>query len=498
MPSSPASLTQKATSGVAWSAIFQVSRQLLSVLSVSILARHVPPSAYGLIAMAAVLMNFLDTFRDLGTTNALVRETTLTDSLVSTVFWLNCMLGLSTQVALVAVSVPTARFFHEPGLAAVVRALSLVFLINSLAVVPTAMLNREMAFRKINLAGFIGAVAGTTVAITTALHGGGVWSLVFGTLTNNAVNTVACWLFSPCRIRLIFHWKAFQSIASYTLYLSGFNLLNYFSRNADNLIVGRFLGSVPLGFYQMAYNLMTFPLQNFTSVICQVLFPAMARVKEDHARLRAAYIRTCMLIGLFTFPAMLGVAVVAEPFVAVILGKRWLPVAGLLMVFGPVGMLQSVVSTVGLLYNVTGRTDWMFRWGIFSSLLYVASFFIGLPWGIMGVAVSYAVMNVVLLIPCLMIPFHVVQLRLGEFTGKLWPSLRATLLMSILVALWLAGLKRMGVDNGLIQLVSSVAVGIVSYISLLVWPKAPVLRELGSVLEQSGNPIAIRAARYLP
>ena len=498
MPGSQTSLTQKATSGVAGSAIFQISRQLLSLLSVSILARHVPPSAYGLVAMAAVLMNFLDTFRDLGTTNALVREPHLTGTLLSTVFWVNCILGVLVPACIVGLSVPTARFFHEPALAPVVRAFSLVFLINSLGVIPTALLNREMAFRKINLASFLGAVAGTTVAITTAIRGGGVWSLVFGTLTNNLVNTAACWFFSPWHIQWVFQWKAFHSIASYTLYLSGFNVLNYFARNADNLIVGRMLGSVPLGFYQMAYNLMTFPLQNFTAVITQVLFPALSQVSDDNARFRTAYIRTCMLIGLFTFPAMLGVAVVAKPFVIVILGKKWLPVAGLLIVFGPVGMSQSVVSTVGLVYNAKGRSDWMFRWGVFSSILYVASFFIGLPWGIIGVASAYAAMNALLIVPCLLIPFRFIELSLVEFVRNLWPALKAALVMSVLVALWLAGLRRMGVDNAPIQLFSSVMVGILSYVPLLFLWKAPVLHEFRSILEKSGNPAALKASRYLP
>src|SRR5262249_17195496 len=158
--------------------------------------------------------------------------------------------------------------------------------------------------------------------ITMAIRGQGVWSLVFGTITNNIVTTIGFWISCGWRLQWLFRWKAFQSIASYTLYLSGFNVLNYFARNADNLIVGRYLGSVPLGFYQMSYNLMTFPLQNFPSVISQVMFPALSQVSQDNARFRSAYTRMCMLIGLFTFPAMLGIAVTAEPFVAAVLGKR--------------------------------------------------------------------------------------------------------------------------------------------------------------------------------
>jgi O-antigen/teichoic acid export membrane protein len=498
MESPTASLTQKATSGVAWSTIFQVSRQVLSVISVSVLARHVPPSAYGIVSMAATLTNFLETFRDLGTTNALVREPKLTDNLVSTVFWLNCILGVVMSVCVFGIAVPASRFFHEPALVGVIRTVSLVFLLNALAVVPTALLNREMAFRKINMASFAGAVSGTCVAIITAIRGGGVWSLVFGTLTNTAVTTAALWMYCRWRFLWVMRWAEVRCIASYTLNLSGFNILNYFSRNADNLIVGRFLGSVPLGYYQMAYTLMTYPLSNFTSVICQVLFPAMSQVQGDNARFRRAYVRTCMLISLVTFPLMLGLTVTAGPIIVVVLGKRWLPVAGLLTVFGPLGLIQSISTTVGLIYNAKGRADWMFRWAAVSTLFFVGSFFAGLPWGIMGVAIAYAAMFAIVVIPCFAIPFRLIELPLWGFLKELWPSLRASLLMAGVVVLWRLGLNKMGVTNAPVELFSSITVGAISYVLLMLWWKPRVLQEFRDVLEQSGNSIALRLTRYLP
>jgi len=447
--------------------------------------------------MAAVLTNFLDTFRDLGMTSALVRQPSLTDALVSTVFWLNCILGLILPLLIVALSVPAAWFFHEPALGAVLRVLALVFLLNSLAVVPTAILTREMAFRKINLASLAGAVMGTGVAIITALRQGGVWSLVFGTLTNTIVTTTALWISYPWRPQLILRWSEARSIASYTLNLSGFNILNYFARNADNIIVGRYLGSISLGYYQMAYTLMTYPLANFTYIICQVLFPAMAQVQSDNARLRSAYIRTSGLISLFTFPMMLGLTVTVEPFTAAVLGKRWLPVAGLLTVFAPLGLIQSL-ATAGIIYNAKGRTDWMFRWGIVTSLVYVASFFIGLRWGMMGVATSYAIAFTLLAGPTFAIPFRLIDLSLWEFIRSLWPTFKASLAMALIVAGWLAGLRRIGILNAPIQLASAVTIGALAYIVLLYLWKPPVLQALRAILENTANPLAARLASYVP
>src|SRR4051794_39555804 len=390
-------LTQKTTSGVAWSGIFQFARQALSLLSVSVLARLVPPSAYGLIAMAVIFANFFDSFRDLGTGNAIVRELNLNDRFVTTIFWANGILGAALFGCVYALSVPAAAFFHQPALTAVIQVMAVNFFVNALGTVPMAILTRQMAFRQLGIVQFAGALTGTVTAITLALLGYGVWSLVCGTLANNAVATLLSWVYAPLRIGWVMDFGVIRSISRYSLNLTGYGVVNYFTRNADNLIVGRVLGPVPLAYYQMAYTLMTFPLQNFCALIAQVLFPAMSNIREDNERLRSAFLRTSMLIAFFTFPAMLGLLVTADPFVRAVLGTKWLPVATVLLVFAPLGMGQSLLSVTGVIYNVKGRSDWQFALGTFCGALYVLSFYVGSRWGIQGVAEAYALMWTALL-----------------------------------------------------------------------------------------------------
>ncbi len=150
----------------------------------------------------------------------------------------------------------------------------------------------------------------------------------------------------------------------FSLNLSGFGIVNYASRNADNLIIGRVLGSIQLGYYQMAYNLMLAPIQNISSVISQVAYPAFSRIQDDNERFRSAYVRSCALIALVTFPVMAGLAVIADPLVRVILGSKWIGAIRIFEILAPVGLLQSVQTTVGQIYTAKARTDWMFRWGL--------------------------------------------------------------------------------------------------------------------------------------
>ncbi len=491
------SLTQKTAAGVAWISGFQGAKQLLQVISVSVLARRIPAATYGLLGMAILVTNLLETIRDLGTGTALVRERAMPEELVSTAFWLDCATGAAVTLLVILVSWPAARFFHEPRVATILRFLAISFFLGAISVVPTALLHRALEFRKLAFAQTTGAICGAVVAIVVALCGGKVSSLVSANLTISLTTTAAIWFFSPLRVKAVFRVADARRILSFGLHLTGFNVLQYFSRNADNVLVGRFLGSGPLGYYQMGYMLMTYPLQSFNLMLYQVVYPALSNLPDDQERFRAAYLRSCRLIALVTFPLMIGLAVTAQPFIRLFLGARWMPVAGLLLVFGPLGAAESIYTTVGLIYNTQGRPDLRLRWTVFASTLYVLSFVVGLRWGILGVASSYAIVWTALMFPSFAIPFRLVGLSIKTFVQALWPMMWYSLVMAVAAGGWLHGLHRLGIENAAVEFTTTAAVGAVLYTALVLWRSPPVLSELSAVLEGSSHRGIRYAAGYL-
>jgi PST family polysaccharide transporter len=495
MTSDNRSLTQRSAAGVAWILAFQITKQLLSVVTVSILARRIPPRAYGIMGMAILVTNLLETIRDLGTGTALVREQTLSDELASTAFWLNCTSGLVVTLLVVALSYPAALFFHEPMVARVLQILSVSFFLGAIGVVPTALLNRAMRFRHLALAQASGIVLSSMIAIAIALAGGKISALVTAALVNSLVTTAVVWIFAPFHLKFVFSGVDARRILSFGLHLTGFNGMNYFSRNADNVLVGRFLGSSALGYYQMAYMLMTYPIMNFTVMMVQVSYPAMSTFRDDLKRLRETYLRICQSIALVTFPIMLGLAVTAPSFVRVFLGPRWLPVANLLLIFGPLGALQSL--PVSLIYIVRGRPDLNFRWTTFASAAYVLSFIVGLRWGIIGVASCYAIVWTLLMFPAFLIPFRLIKLSGRVFVRSLWSTVWCSVVMTVVAECWLQVLLRLGVENAPIQLFSTITVGAVTYVTLIWWRKPPALSELSTVARGSSHPLARMVVRLL-
>ncbi len=465
--SGPETLTRKALAGTGWSGMATAARQVLSFAAVAVLARKLGPDAYGLMGMAALLTNFLLNFKDLGTATAIIQRPEITQKLLSSVYWLNLALGLSLSLAVIALAIPAAHFFREPELAPVMWALSASFSITASGLVQNAILSRAMRFDQLAIADFASAVAGYAIAIPCAYAGLGVWSLVFANLMGSITSTAVYWMFCRWHPTREFDSGSVRSIAGFSLNLSGFGIVNYFARNADNLVIGRVLGSVPLGLYQMAYNLMLFPIQNISAVIAQVLFPGFARIQDDDVRFRSAYTRSCMLIGLITFPTIAGLAVVANPLVRAILGPKWLPVIPLFQILAPVGLIQSVQTTIGQIFTAKGRTDWMFRWGLVQTGCLVLSFLIGVHWGVMGVASAYAITYAVAIAyPGFAVPFRLIGLRFRDFARALLPQLGITATMVAGCAVLLHFIRTIPAAA---QLAASVSLGAILYLGLMLW-----------------------------
>ena len=193
---------------------------------------------------------------------------------------------------------------------------------------------------------------------------------------------------------------------------------------------------------------------------------------------------------------MLGLTVAAVPFVRVFLGAHWMPVATLLIIFGPLGALQSV-TIVTLIYNTQGRPDLNLRWNLFASTMYVVSFVVGLHWGIFGVAATYSIVWTSLMIPSLFIPFRLVKLSLKAYFGALWPTIWMSLAMTGVSEAWLLGVRRVGFHNALFQAASTAVIGAGMYLGLVLWRKPPALFDVSSIVEGSSHPVACLVARFL-
>jgi len=196
----------------------------------------------------------------------------------------------------------------------------------------------------------------------------------------------------------------------------------------------------------------------------RVMFPLLSKIQNDNKRFRDIYLKLVNTISLLSFPLMLGLVAVSDNFVVVVFGAKWEPVTTLILILAPLGLLQSIYTPAGIIYQAKGRTDWWFRWGLLTGVLFVTAFWIGLEWGIIGVALAYLIVNVITIYPGLVIPFKLIGLKTNNFVL----SFGRTFLISSLMFLSVIAINYLlKIYIGLTEsLIVSVFSGILIYIGL--------------------------------
>lgn len=427
------SIENKVVVGAKWAGVSQFGRQALIGITLVLLARLLPPEDFGLAAMAAAAVVFANVLSDMGLASAVIRSPRLSTIMLSGLWWANMVMGVIASLILVAIAAPLATFYHEPRVAPLLKGLALVPLFTGFASLQRAILERKLAFNTLARIEIIAAAGGGGVAVAGAFIGAGAWSIILQSVVTQAIMLFLLWKAAAFVPMTFIHWKAIRNAVKFGAWLASFSIINLIGRNTDNFIIGRVLGATALGVYGLAYQMMLYPLFAVTSALGRVLYPALSRFSNNKRRLGRAYLRAIGAIALVSFPLLIGLWSLAVPFVHTVFGSRWTAVIPLLMILIPVGLFQSISSTVGILYQIMGKTDLMFKWIVPATALGVLSFLIGVHWGVYGVVVCYAIANAILAWPCFSIPFGLIGLKVSHLKPTLGPPLAASLTMGMVL-----------------------------------------------------------------
>ncbi|TIV14664.1 MAG: lipopolysaccharide biosynthesis protein, partial [Mesorhizobium sp.] len=346
-------------------------KMVIQFLSVIILARLLLPEDFGLVASVGPIVAFVGLLQNLGLQQALVQRKDISDRQLNQVFWISALVGLGSAVVVAALAPAIAGFYGDQRMLGITVASALPLLLGSIAAVPLALMNRHLQFGQLAFNDVITAAAGLVAAAIAAWAGMGYWSLVLGPAVAAVVALGAAWLvvrWTPSRP----DFRVESEILSFGANLTGFNLVNFFSRNLDNILIGKYSGAIELGYYDRAYKLLLFPLQNITQPLTRVMVPLLSRIHEDKVRFRDLYVRTNWMLAAVTMPGIAALTLTSEQVVALLFGPRWTAVAPIFAWLGIASLMQSVSSTTGWIFICQGKTKAMFQWGAYSSLTTVA------------------------------------------------------------------------------------------------------------------------------
>jgi len=453
-------------SGVRWGTFDRTVQTVLRMGTTILLARLVAPEDFGLIAIALVVVNLAALISGLGLGPALVQRRELRAEHIGVAFTLSAGFGTFLAALTALSAVPAAAFFDQPSLREVLPVLAVIFLFKGIELTPNDMLIREMRFRGYYLTSTIAVTVASAVGVVLAVAGWGIWALVSLSLVEAALASVLAWVvairagvWSPS---VSMDRAALRDLLPYSSYVTVSLLVGYGQSNADNLLVGKILGARPLGYYNLAYRAFLLPLQRFGEVIGDSVFPALSAVKDDLPRLRAGFIRSTQYVALVFFPLTIGMAITAPQAVPVAFGRQWIPAVHTLQVLALTGPLASMSRLKGALCLAIGRPNWDFWLNVFGFALFVPAFVIGVQYGILGVAVSYAVACAIETPVVVYVIGKGIQTGPGAVLRPLLPVVLATLVMGAGTA-GVGGLMEGSVAQPL-QLVGMVLTGAALYL----------------------------------
>jgi PST family polysaccharide transporter len=459
-------IRNKTINGVFWNGVGNVIRQLFLIITMIIMARYLSPEDFGTFAILMIFVMFMTIFSSMGTSQSIIQMESYSSTMLSSIFYFNIIIGIVFFAVLSIFSNSIAIFFSNAVLDKLLPLIGLSFLITTVALVNKTLLEKELKFKDVIIVESLAIVISSIIGIVSAVQGFGVYSLIFITFSNTIILALGFFMREPWRPSLVFKFEDIKAVWHYSMHLTGFAIINYFSRQSDHFIIAKFIGSGALGIYSIAYKIMLYPLENIARVIVRVLFPAFSEVKHDNERFKKGYLTAIKFIALITFPLMLGLMATANNFVLVIFGEDWKEMALILTILAPIGLIQSIVTTTGSIYMAKGSTDIMFKIGSVAAVVIVTSFIIGSSFGLEGITYAYLVGSLIMLYPNLHFAWKQIDLKPFEGIKHLSPFIISSTIMGGLV--FIVGIYLISLSISLsFVLILQVLTGIVIYLIML-------------------------------
>jgi O-antigen/teichoic acid export membrane protein len=426
-------ISKQAVKGTLWTYVAFAGGKLLTFVSTLILARLLSPEQFGIVGYCLIVIYFLDTFNTFGVGTALISRRDRLEEAANAAFWIS--IGSSALLCAIAwVAAPfIAGFFDEPLVTDLVRTLMIAQLIAAVGAVPNALSQRHLKF-KVRLIPELGrALTKGGVSVLMALMGYGVWSLVYGQIAGEIFTSVALWVIMRWRPTALLDGLVSRQIFAVGGHAALATLIGIVQANIDYILIGRMLGSAPLGLYMLAFRIPDLVIRNFNWVTQKVAHPILAQLQSDPSRLSEIYLKYLRYITLITVPAGVGIALIAQPFIETFYTPEWLPAVFPMQMIALALAIQSAGYIPGVLYKAINRPDIINRLAPIKLTYATLILWAGTRWGISGVALGQILVSSLdLCLDCWMAS-RVVATPLPAIGRAILPAAAAALLMAAVV-----------------------------------------------------------------
>lgn len=386
----------------------------LRIGSLMVLARLLDPKDYGLVGMVTAVTGVFGIFKDAGLSLVTIQRPTITNEELSTLFWLNMLVGLTLGLLSFALAPILVMFYQESALFWVTAALATGFIFNAAGVQHSALLQRDMRFGTLSVVEIISQLASTLIGIVMALSGYGYWALVAMTLIQPALSTAMFWSTTAWVPGMPHRGVGVGSIVRFggTATLNG--LIIYVAYNLEKVLLGRFWGAEALGIYGRAFQLISIPSENLNAATGGVLFAALSRLQDDSDRFKKYFLNCYSLILSLTLPSTFACVLFADDIILLVLGPKWKDAVLIFRLLAPTILVLALINPMYWLLVSLGLIGRSLRIALAIAPLVIVAYVLGLPYGPIGVAVAYSTAMMLWVVPHLVWCMHGTMISLRD------------------------------------------------------------------------------------
>lgn len=378
-------------SGLIWRWLERVGAQGVQFIVSLVLARLLAPEVFGTIALINVFIAILEVFVDSGLGNSLIQKKEADDLDFSTVFYFNMVVCCVLYVGLFLVAPFIAEFYNMPELVWPIRAIGLILVISGVKNVQQAYVSRTMQFKLFFYATLCGTIGAAVLGIWMAVAGFGIWALIAQSLFNSTVDTIILWCTVKWRPRRMFSWERLKVLLTFGWKLLVSSLLDTGYNRLRQMVIGKLYTPSSLAFYDKGSHFPAIVVNNITSSINSVLFPAMSSEQDNKEIIRSLTRRAIKTSSYVMWPLMMGLCACAESIVTILLTEKWLPCVPYLRIFCITYAFYPIHAANLNAIKAMGRSDIFLKLEIIKKAIGLGLLFITMYHGVMAIAYSLLV-----------------------------------------------------------------------------------------------------------
>jgi len=395
------SIDKQVKSGVKWTTVSTVVLAVVAILKVSVLTRFLDKSDFGLMALVTFVMGFMELFNDMGITSAILHKQGITKKQYASLYWINWLASIVMFAVLWILTPFVASFYEQPLLNTLIPLVGLNLLLSGIGRQYKTIEQKNLLFRSISIIDIVGALLSLGLSVYLAIYDYGVFALVYSVVFQSLFSNICYFIVGFRKYGLILHfnWGETKEFLKIGMYQVGGQVVNYFNRDLDILIIGKFFSADILGGYSLARELVRRPSAFILPILNRVGAPTLSMVNNDSDKIKDYYLKMTNILSSLTIPIYSLIILFAYPIVYILYGEDFTNITILVQILTINMIFRIIGGNVGNLVVATGRTDLDFNWNIITFFVTPLFVWIGSQFGIVGVAVMMSVSMVFLYIP---------------------------------------------------------------------------------------------------